>query len=67
MNGNELIRRLRKLARKTGQEMTIDTKRGKGSHVRVTLGGRGTTVPIDVPRGTLRAILRQLGIAEKDL
>lgn len=70
MDGNELIRRLRKLARKTGTTVTVDRRHGKGSHATLQFGARRSTVPIhstDMPRGTLRAILTQLGLTEADL
>jgi predicted RNA binding protein YcfA (HicA-like mRNA interferase family) len=61
---NELLRRLRRL----GAE--IDRSRGKGGHVMARLGGRFAMVPIgsgDLPTGTLRVILRQLGRRPEDL
>lgn len=70
MTGNELIRRLRQLARKHNQQVTVDARKGKGSHAMVSYGARRTTVPMhssDLPRGTLRAILAQLGVDERDL
>ena len=43
---------------------------GKGSHVVVTLDGRRSVVPqhrADLPAGTFRAILKQLGLTPTDL
>ena len=44
---------------------TFDSKRGKGSHIRVTLGDRQTVVPShskDLKTGTVEAIKKQLGL-----
>jgi len=68
MTPNELTRRLRRLARERGLDLTIEP--GKGSHMHVTLGGRRTVIAIhagDIKPGTIRAIMRQLGINERDL
>jgi predicted RNA binding protein YcfA (HicA-like mRNA interferase family) len=43
---------------------------GKGSHPKVRHGSRATVIPMhrgDLPYGTYRAILRQLGLTERDL
>lgn len=48
----------------------VDRVRGS-HHVMVHLDGRSTTVPVhagrDVPRGTLRGILRDVGMTATDL
>jgi mRNA interferase HicA len=64
MSKNEFLRRLRRLG------ATIETSRGKGGHVGVELGGRRTFVPTgsgELPTGTMRAILRQLGLRPDEL
>ncbi|MGP0001247.1 MAG: type II toxin-antitoxin system HicA family toxin [Acetobacteraceae bacterium] len=41
-----------------------------GRHTKVTLNGRQTVVPrhaVDLPPGTLRAIMRQLGVSDRDM
>ena len=46
------------------------SRRGKGRHVMVRLGGRFAMVPTgsgEIASGTFRAILRQLGLRPKDL
>lgn len=46
---------------------TFDTKKGKGSHIRVMLHGRQTVVPShsrDLKTGTVEAIKKQLGLKE---
>lgn len=43
---------------------------GKGSHLKVRLGGRQTVLPMhnrDMPVGTFRAILKDLGLTRADL
>ena len=70
MNGRELIRRLRRLARKNNVDFSVDPVRGKGSHRRVTYNGRKSTIPYhnrDIPTGTIAAICRQLGVDRDDL
>ncbi|MBB4301248.1 hypothetical protein GGD81_000263 [Rhodobium orientis] len=57
----ELIRELRRLAGE--RELRVEPGRGKGSHIRVYLDGRVTTIPAKVKTGTRRAILKQLGLA----
>ena len=59
MNSRELLRRLSR----HGAE--IVTGRGKGGHVMVRLQGRVTYVPTgsgELPTGTVRSILRALGL-----
>ncbi len=60
MKGRQFIRRLR------GAGVQIDTKRGKGGHVRVSYQGRSTVVPVhgdtDLAPEFLRKICKQLGI-----
>src|SRR5271168_4191100 len=40
MNGNELYRRLQKIGRERGVEVSFETERGKGSHGTVRFGDR---------------------------
>ena len=64
MKSRELLRKL------LGVGATIEPNRGKGGHVQVELGGRKSIVPTgskDVRRGTLFAILRDLGLRPEDL
>jgi predicted RNA binding protein YcfA (HicA-like mRNA interferase family) len=62
-----LLRRLRRLATRRGWTITVAEG---GNHTKVTLNGRRTVLgrhPADLKPGTLRAILKQLGIAPEDL
>ena len=63
MNRGEFIRRARRYARRNGLDFDYDPAGGKGSHGALTLGDRRTIVPYgEIRRGTLSAMLRQLGI-----
>lgn len=69
MTGDELIRKVRKLGRKTGVKVRIDASRGKGDHRTLTYGDRFTIVGDrgELKSGTLHAMLKQLGITLDDL
>ncbi len=67
MKPRELVRSLRRLARRRGWE--IHFSEGK-NHTKVRLRGRRAEIPrhaMDLKAGTLHAILRQLGITREDL
>ena len=67
MNSREFIRRARSYARKTAQEFRFDPARGKGSHGRLYIGSRFTTVKQgELSKGILAAMLRQLGIDRRE-
>jgi mRNA interferase HicA len=70
MKGNEFIKKVKKLAEKRGIEAYVDYKRGKGSHVTLYFGDRRTIVrnPKDeLKTGTLKAMLKQLGLEEDEI
>ena len=70
MTGREFIARIRKLGRRTGTEVRVVTKWGKGSHVALFFGSRRTTVKDrkkEIGTGLLRAMCGQLGIDPGDL
>lgn len=70
MRGNEFIRRVEKHAKRNGIAVQWRPDRGKGSHGLLTLGTRRTVVrnPKDeLKTGTYHAMLRQLGLTEKDI
>ena len=67
MNSREFIRRARSYARKTELEFRFDPTRGKGSHGRLYIGSRFTTVKQgELSKGILAAMLRQPGIDRKE-
>ncbi|HEX8009673.1 MAG TPA: type II toxin-antitoxin system HicA family toxin [Casimicrobiaceae bacterium] len=70
MRGSEFIKKLEMLGKARGVPVRVDKKRGKGSHQMLYFGERKTVVrnPKDeLKTGTYHAMLKQLGIAEKDL
>ena len=71
MTGNELLRKLRDLARRRGVVFAFSSTGGKGGHGVITFGDRSTTLRSsrqkEIPDGTLHAMLSQLGIRLRDL
>lgn len=71
MTRDELIRRLRRLARRRGVDFEVDREHGKGSHWMVRFGDVEQPVPQagggDLRPGTLHAILRNFGLKPRDL
>jgi len=70
MRGYEFIDRVKTLAKERGAEFRFDPTRGKGSHGTVWLGSRFTVVPnarLELKKGTLAGMCRQLGIRALDL
>jgi predicted RNA binding protein YcfA (HicA-like mRNA interferase family) len=64
MTSRELLRALRRLG------ATIDAARGKGGHVRVSLGDRVSHVPTgsgELKTGLVQGVLKQLGLTIRDL
>lgn len=63
MKREQLLRELRKLAKDEGKNFEIFEDKGKGSHYRVSYGGRFTTVKSgELTPGYVRLIKKQLGI-----
>lgn len=68
MNGDEFIRKVRKLARRNGMHVEIFRAHGKGSHQTLHYGDRRTTVKHgEIGKGLLRAMCLQLKIEPEDL
>lgn len=70
MNGNEFVRRVRRLGGERGVAVRFDIRPGKGSHGRLHYGDRFTTVKDrrkQIGAGLLSAMLRQLGLKNEDL
>jgi hypothetical protein len=71
VSGNKLLRKLRRLADRQGAYFTFDPSGGKGGHGTIKFGERETTLRSsrqkEIPRGTLRKMLSQLGITPQDL
>jgi len=70
MTGNELLRRLRRLGSERGIIVRFAEERGKGSHGTLYYGERATVLKdrrVEIAPGLLHAMLRQLGLSERDL
>lgn len=70
MKGSEFIRRIRRLGRRRGIPVALQSERGKGSHQLLYYGTHRTVVrnPKDeLKTGTLHAMLEQLGLDRQDL
>ena len=70
MTGDELVRRVRRLGRERGIPVRFEPRKGKGSHGRVYLGDRFTTVKNrrkEISPGLLAAMLRQLRLSREDI
>ena len=69
MTGNEFIKRVKKLAKARGLEISINKSRGKGSHITLYYGDKFTVVrnlKDELKTGTYKAMLKQLGIKEDE-
>ena len=63
----EFIGRARNYAQKTGQTFRFDPAHGKGSHGRLYVGSRFTTVQRgELTKGVVAALLRQLNIDRRE-
>ena len=70
MNGSELIRLLRKLAKKRGIVIVIEKHHGKGSHATLYFGVNRTTIKDrkkEIGKGLLNSMLNDLGINKDEL
>lgn len=68
MDGFDLEGRIRRLCTKRGWSYV--TKPGKGDHMKIWVNGRRSVIPMqrgDIPIGTFRQILRDLGLSKTDL
>jgi mRNA interferase HicA len=69
MKSAEFIRRVRRYAKRHGLEFAYDPRRGKGSHGRLYLGDRLTTVKSGnktIGKGLLLKMLKDLNIDFED-
>ena len=65
--GAEFLRRVRRYAKKRRLEYRFDRRHGKGSHGRVHVGRRFTTVSRrELGKGLLAAMMKDLGIDQED-
>jgi predicted RNA binding protein YcfA (HicA-like mRNA interferase family) len=71
MDDQEFLRKLRKFAKARDGQVTVIAYRGKGSHREIVLefgNSRHRTILSkgELPKGTLSAMLKQLGIPPRD-
>ena len=70
MTGNELLRKLRRLAKAGHLRFEYEARHGKGSHGQLLFGDRLTTInnpKKKIGPGLLHDMLRQLGVRREDL
>ena len=70
MNGNELIKILKKIGREKGLAVRLDRKRGKGSHFTLYFGVKRTIMKDrtkEIGPGLLNNILANLGLKKEDI
>lgn len=69
MNGNELIKKLKKYAKAQDLAFDLEEGHGKGSHGRIYLGSGFTTIKDrkkEIGEGLLRKMLKDLGVDRAD-
>jgi len=67
MDGPEFVRRAKRYAKKTRQDFRFEKGHGKGSHGRLYIGDRFTTIQRgELKPGTFRGMLTQLEISKED-
>lgn len=66
MNTRTFIQKLKRYAREHDIAFSVKKHESKGSHRRIYLGARKTTVPWtgNLKRGLVHAVLKQLGIKD---
>lgn len=63
MTREQFLQILRKLARESQKELKIVESRGKGSHFRISFGGRTTTIKSgEMTPSYVKLVKKQLGI-----
>jgi mRNA interferase HicA len=70
MNGNELIKILKKIGREKGLAVRLDRKRGKGSHFTLYFGVKRTIMKDrtkEIGPGLLNNILANLSLKKEDI
>jgi len=70
MKGNEFVKKVKNLARTKSIRCELERERGKGSHVILYFGDKRTVIrnlKDELKKGTLNAMLKQLGITHDEL
>lgn len=70
MNGNELLKKLRKLARLRDEQLRLLKQKGKGSHGLLCFGSKETVIKDrkkEIGSGLLNSMLKDLGLTKDDI
>ncbi|MCF6291027.1 MAG: type II toxin-antitoxin system HicA family toxin [Desulfobacterales bacterium] len=70
MNGNELLKKLRKIAKERNEKLELIKHRGKGSHGTLYFGDKRVIIKDlkkEIGPGLLKAILKNLGLTKDDI
>jgi len=70
MNGNELLKKLEKIAKERKINLELAKSHGKGSHGTLHFGGKKTTMKDpkkEIGPGLLKAMLDRLDLEKKDI
>lgn len=70
MNGNELIKKLKRIAKDRDVGFQVDKERGKGSHSTLYFDSRMTVIKDpkkEIGPGLLKSMLNDLGLTREDL
>ena len=70
LRGAEFVRKVARLGKQDGIDVEYKAERGKGSHGTLYFGDRRTVVrnlKDELKKGTLHAMLKQLGLRLEDL
>ncbi len=70
VNGNELLKKLKKLGKQNNIAIRFETKRGKGSHGTLYYGNRKTILKDrkkEIGPGLLSKMLAELGLDKNDM
>ena len=70
MNGNELLKKLKKIAKERKINLKLVKSHGKGSHGTLHFGGKKTTMKDpkkEIGPGLFKAMLDRIGLEKKDI
>lgn len=70
MKGDELLRKLKKIAKERKETIELINAHGKGSHATLKMGNRRTILKDrkkEIGEGLLASILKDLGLTKDDL
>ena len=70
MNGSELLKKLKKIAKERKINLELVKSHGKGSHCTLHFGDKKTTMKDpkkEIGSGLLKAMLDRLGLKKKDI